>query len=223
MNTEHVETATPHKQDTARTSASPSTVEALESFGLEKEQAQNLMRHVLNGANIVISGATRTRKTTLLNLLLGSIDETQRIVCEDTDELVVSHFFDATRLSFKNDAWSKSYDHLLRVRPDYVILDEINTDNAYAGFHALNSGVTGFMCTIDAESPLQALNHKFEQCIKIAGHDIPNVTKHLHELVDVVVQIKRSPDGMCHITELYEPRAKTWVLKDSTTKPPVAG
>ncbi len=47
---------------------------------------------------------------------------------------------------------------------------------------------------------------------------MPRVPEFLYELVDVVVQIKRTSDGYRHITEIYEPRNDRWVMKDGKKK-----
>jgi pilus assembly protein CpaF len=110
--------------------------------------------------------------------------------------------------------WDGLYDHLMRATPDHAAFGEISIQNAFAALAALNSGITGFMCTIHAESPRQALDRKFDQNIAWSGATMPRVPEFLHELVDVVVQIKRSTDGFRRITDIYEPRADRWVLRD---------
>jgi pilus assembly protein CpaF len=107
--------------------------------------------------------------------------------------------------------WDGLYDHLMRATPDHVALGEISIQNAFAALALLNSGITGFMCSIHAESPRQALDRKFDQNIAWSGATMPRVPEFLHELVDVVVQIKRSADGYRRISDIYEPRADRWV------------
>jgi pilus assembly protein CpaF len=101
----------------------------------------------------------------------------------------------------------------MRATPDHVVFGEISIQNAFAALAVLNSGITGFMCSIHAEGPKQALDRKFDQNIAWSGATMPRVPEFLHELVDVVVQIKRSADGYRRITDIYEPRADRWVLR----------
>ncbi|MGK2742640.1 ATPase, T2SS/T4P/T4SS family [Tepidicaulis sp. LMO-SS28] len=174
-------------------------------------------------ANMIIAGATNTGKTTLLNMLLGVIEEARRVVAvEDTPELHIERFWDGVGLIAAREAgtgaglldWRQLYDHLMRITPDHILFGEISTQNAFAALAALNSGVTGFMCTIHAESPWQAIHRKFDQNIAWSGAAMPRVPEFLTELVDVVVQIKRSADGFRRITDIWEPRKDRWVMQD---------
>lgn len=174
--------------------------------------------------NIIVSGATNTGKTTLLNKLLEFLPADRRVIaCEDTPELHLDRFWDGVGLLAAREAstasgridWRQLYDHLMRATPDHVIFGEISTQNAFPALGALNSGITGFMCTIHAESPHQVINRKFDQNIAWSGQTMPRVPEFLRELVDVIVQIKRTSDGMRRITDIYEPRNDNWVLKDS--------
>lgn len=173
--------------------------------------------------NMVISGATNTGKTTLLNMLLEFLDADRRVVAvEDTPELHIERFWDGVGLIAAREAgtgtgmmdWRQLYDHLMRITPDHILFGEISTQNAFAALAALNSGVTGFKCTIHAESPWQAIHRKFDQNIAWSGEAMPRVPEFLTELVDVVVQIKRDTDGYRRITDIWEPKNDNWVLKD---------
>ena len=194
----------------AQVGASPTVVAYLEAA-------------MLREANIVVSGATNTGKTTLLNKLLGFLPADRRVVvAEDAPELDIDRFWDGVGLLAAREAsagtgmidWRQLYDHQMRATPDHVIFGEISTQNAFAALAALNSGITGFLCSIHAESPHQVLHRKFEQNIAWAGQSMPRVAEFLAELVDLVVQIRRDTDGWRRITDLYEPRTGTWVMKD---------
>lgn len=173
--------------------------------------------------NIIVSGATNTGKTTLLNKLLSFLPDDRRVVAvEDTPELQIDRFWDGVGLLAARDAkfgngmigWDGLYDHLMRATPDHVLFGEISIQNAFAALAVLNSGITGFMCSVHAEGAKQALDRKFDQNIAWSGATMPRVPEFLHELVDVVVQIKRSTDGYRRITDIYEPREDHWRLRD---------
>lgn len=199
-------------------------------FTPEWEQAgvSPTVRAYIEGAvraekNMIISGATNTGKTTLLNMILAGVDPERRVIAvEDTPELHIERFWDGNGLLAAREAntgagmldWRQLYDHLMRITPDHILFGEISTQNAFAALAALNSGVTGFMCTIHAESPFQAIHRKFDQNIAWAGETMPRVPEFLSELVDVVVQIKRDKDGWRRVTDIWEPRNDRHVLKD---------
>ncbi len=195
-----------------------------EQVGATPEVVAFLEKALHAEANILVSGATNTGKTTLLNKLLGFLPDDRRVIAaEDTPELEITRFWDGVGLLAARDddgqkaglvSWAQMYDHLMRVTPDHVLFGEISIKNAFAALAALNSGITGFMCTIHAESPEQALNRKFEQNTAWAGQVMPNVAEFLHELLDVVVQVKRTTSGMRRITDIYQPRKGTWIMRN---------
>ena len=196
---------------------------AWEQAGVSPAIREYLTEMIKAEANMIIAGATNTGKTTLLNMLLETIDANRRVVAvEDTPELHIERFWDGVGLIAAREAgtgaglldWRQLYDHLMRITPDHILFGEISTQNAFAALAALNSGVTGFMCTIHAESPWQAIHRKFDQNIAWSGAAMPRVPEFLTELVDVVVQIKRSSDGFRRITDIWEPRRDRWVMKD---------
>ena len=136
-----------------------------EQAGISEEMKAWLFKQLDAGANIIVSGATNTGKTTLLNMMLAHLPSSHRIIpVQDTPELNIDRFWDSVSLLAAREAgtgnglltWRALYDHLMRVTPDSVIFGEISTQNAFAALAALNSGITGFLCTIHAESPHQA-------------------------------------------------------------------
>lgn len=144
------------------------------------------------------------------------------IALEDTPELHIDKFWDGVGLLAERETTGESgmlnyrqlYDHLMRVTPDHPVFGEISTLNSFAALAVLNAGMTGFMCTIHAGSPYQAIHRKFDQNIAWAGEVMPRVPEFLCELVDVVIQIKRTSDGFRRITDIYEPINDRFILED---------
>lgn len=191
-------------------------------LGVDERVTDYLRRAIDDERNIIVSGATNTGKTTLLNMLLAFLPDDRRVVSvEDTPELQMERFWDGVSLLAAREGagtsgmatWRELYDHQMRITPDHVIFGEISTSNAFAALGALNSGVTGFMCTIHADSPEQVLNRKFVQNIAWSGQVMRDIPEYLRELVDVIVQIKRSSDGFRRITDIFEPRTNRWVMR----------
>ncbi len=200
-----------------------------EQVGVNQRVVGYLRDCIMSERNMIISGATNTGKTTLLNKLLDFLPDDRRIIaCEDTPELQIDRFWDGVGLLAAREAstasgmvsWRELYDHQMRATPDHVIFGEISTQNSFAALGALNSGITGFMCSIHAESPQQVLHRKFDQNIAWSGQSMPRVPEFLTELVDVIVQIKRSTDGYRRITDIYEPRNDNWVMRDGDFQSP---
>ncbi|MBF0250768.1 MAG: Flp pilus assembly complex ATPase component TadA [Alphaproteobacteria bacterium] len=173
--------------------------------------------------NIIVSGATNTGKTTLLNKAIDVLPDDRRLIAvEDTPELQIGKFWDSVGLLAERETSGSSgmvtyrelYDHKMRITPDQIIFGEISTLNAFAFLSALNSGAEGVMCSIHGKSPHQVIHRKFDQNIAWAGETMPNVPELLMELIDVIVQIKRSPDGWRRISDIYEPINDRFVFKD---------
>ena len=171
--------------------------------------------------NMIVSGATNTGKTTLINMLLEMVPTSRRVIgVEDTPELDLARFDQGVGLLADRDGaaggghmdWRQLYDHTMRITPDHIVFGEISTGNAWAALSALNSGVTGFMCTIHAESPRQVIERKFAQNIAWSGQPMKNVRKYLAELVDCIIQLERGPDGYRRITEIYEPKEDRTII-----------
>ncbi len=194
-----------------------------DQIGVNDAIRDYLLAAVADKKNMIISGATNSGKTTLLNKLIGTLPDCRRVIAmEDTMELDLDKFWDGGGLlaSRETDAgpgmlsWQQLYEHLVRVTPGRIVFGEISTLNAFAALGALNTGIKGFMCTIHAESPYQAIHRKFEQNIAWAGEVMPRIPEYLAELVDVVVQIRRTDDGWRRITDIYEPGNDNYVLRD---------
>src|SRR3546814_11270760 len=136
----------------------------------------------------------------------------------DTPELKLERFWDGVPLIAAREAgtgagmldWRQLYDHLMRATPDRPIFGEISTQNAFAALAVLNAGMTGFMCSIHADSPEQAINRKFDQNIAWSGAVLPQVPAYLPELGDVVVPFHRNRDGWGRLPDIYADRSSGW-------------
>lgn len=195
-----------------------------EQVGATPEVVAYLRSAMDRKLNMIIAGGTNTGKTTLIKKLLEFLEADCRVVAaEDTPELPIDRFWDGVGLLAAREEssasgmidWRQLYDHKMRATPDYVIFGEISTQNAYAALGALTAGINGWMCSIHAGSPQQVIERKFAQNIAWSGKTMPHISELLSELVDVIVQIKRSDDGNRRITDIYEPSADRWVMKDS--------
>lgn len=130
---------------------------------LTAEQARKLSDAVRSGDNILISGATSSGKTTLLNVMADSIPEQERIlIIEDTAELHIRKPH-VVQQEAQTDTHRHpvTFDDLLRAalrhRPDRIILGEIRGVEARTLLDAMNTGHRGSLATIHASSAQGAL------------------------------------------------------------------
>lgn len=194
-----------------------------EQIGVSKAIRDYILQGVDELKNIIVSGATNTGKTTVLNKMLDVLPEERRVVAvEDTPELHIDRFWDGVGLLAEREAneasgmldYRRLYDHKMRITPDQIIFGEISTTNASAFLAALNSGAEGVMCSIHGNSPHQVIHRKFRQNVAWSGQSVPDIPELLMETVHAIIQIKRSPDGWRRITDIYEPIHDRFVLKN---------
>lgn len=192
----------------------------LEAFGLHGELKQRLLAMIGQGANILISGGTSSGKTTFLNHLIPAIPLSQRIlVVEDTRELHVPHPNHLYYTLSRNEenpvvGYPQMIDHMMRSRPDMIIMGELSLSNAYPLLRLLNSGHAGLLCTLHANSPDAALAWAIPQNIAFAGHTLTGVKEFLYQAVDAVIQLHRR-ESRRHIHEILFPKSGEHILLGS--------
>lgn len=163
--------------------------------------------------NIVVSGATSSGKTSILNVLSSFIEPEERIlVLEDSSELQLQQehvvYFE-TRASDDRGKGEVTIRDLLhsamRLRPDRIVIGEIRGGEALDLLQAMNTGHAGSMTTIHANSALDALR-RLETCALLGGIDIPlsALREQVASAVHVVVQTARLGNGSRKITSISE-------------------
>jgi len=132
---------------------------------MEEEEAAQLSQLIIEGKTMLICAGTGCGKTTLMNAMLEHIPLDKRIVTlQDTPELVLPHRNVCNLIKSKTntDIAGLKYKHYMnsitRLTPDRILLGEIDTDNTLAFLNLSNSGHSGSISTIHAETPRQALN-----------------------------------------------------------------
>jgi pilus assembly protein CpaF len=177
------------------------TVDDLIARGtLNRPLADLLAAQIRSGKTLLISGGTSTGKTTVLRALATAIPDDQRIVViEDTSEL---HLQKPNLLSVEcqTDTFKASitFDDLLksalRWRPDRIILGEVRGIEARTLLDSLNTGHTGSLATIHANSAAKALR-RFANLV-LRSHSqatFEDVEAEIAEAVDYVLHVEREP------------------------------
>lgn len=163
--------------------------------------------------NVIVSGATSSGKTSVLNVLSAFIPESERIlVIEDASELQLQQRHTVcfeTRKPDKNGNGEVTIRDLihssLRLRPDRLVIGEIRGGEALDLLQALNTGHAGSMSTIHANSSVDCLS-RIETCALLSGIDIPlsALRSQVASAIDAVVHTARLSDGSRKIVAVSE-------------------
>jgi pilus assembly protein CpaF len=180
---------------------------------LDQALANRLEDYVLTCKNILISGGTGSGKTTTLNILGKFIPEEERILLiEDTAEIHLAHpnlvRFEARppQNGLPRVAIRDLLKAALRHRPDHILLGEIRGGEAFDLLQLLNTGHSGTLSTIHANSAKQALA-RLTGCVLESGVELPYraIKSNIAGSLQVVIQIERRP-GRRYVSEVVEIR-----------------
>jgi pilus assembly protein CpaF len=189
-------------------------LQALVALGsLPRQAAEFLRMCVLAGQNILVSGATQSGKTTLLNALLASARPSERIVTvEETFELDLSAR-DTVAMQCRQSGLEGTGEitlrrlikEALRMRPDRLVVGEVREAESLDLLIALNSGLPG-MCSIHANSARDALS-KLSTLPLLAGRNIDSsfVVPTVAASIDIVVHCELVRSGGRRIVEILAP------------------
>ena len=186
--------------------------EALVRMGtLDRDQRARLQEAVASRRSILISGGTGSGKTTLLNALSSFIAAEERIVTiEDAAELrlqqphVVRLESRPAGIEGRGEVTIRDLlRNALRMRPDRIVIGEVRGPEALDLLTALNTGHDGALSTVHANSPADALR-RLETLALMAGVGLPHeaIAEQVRRGVDLVVHLRRQPDGSRRVTQI---------------------
>ena len=178
---------------------------------LTAELADRLRLAVLHHQNILISGGTGTGKTTILAALSSFIPKHERVlVIEDTAEIQIRTpnlvRFEARREQngFPAVTIRELLKASLRHRPDRILLGEIRGAEAFDLLQLLNTGHSGTLSTVHANSAKQALN-RFISCVLQSGVELPYraIKINIADSLNILIHLERRP-GRRFVSEVAE-------------------
>ena len=163
--------------------------------------------------NMVVSGATSSGKTSLLNALAGLVPPSERIITiEDAAELrlpgdhvVRLESRPATAEGLGAVTTRQLLRAALRMRPDRLVVGEVRGAEALDMVHALNTGHDGSLATCHANSAVDALR-RLESMVLEGAVALPLVAvrDHVHASIDLVVHTARATGGQRRVVEVAE-------------------
>jgi len=172
-----------------------------------------LQQIVAARCNVLVSGATSSGKTTLLNALAALVPSTERIITlEDIAELRLSHPHVVrleTRPPSAEGAGEVTLNHLLRtalrMRPDRLVLGEVRGAEAVQLVQAMNTGHDGSMSTVHANSAVDAVARLCSLVLQeVPGWPLEAIHDQVRRSIDVVLHVGRSTDNHRQIIAVCE-------------------
>ncbi len=175
--------------------------------------AKFLQACVVARLNILISGNTSSGKSTMLNVLSTFIPERERIITiEDAVELqmIQRHVIRMeTKLPSVDGSGEVTIRDLvrnaLRMRPDRLVVGEVRGGEALDMLQALNTGHSGSLTTLHANSPRDAIA-RLETTALMSGIDLPVMAlrRQITSAIHLIVQMTRLADGSRKVTQVTE-------------------
>jgi len=170
----------------------------LERGVMNHEMMDILQQAMEQGRRILISGGTRTGKTTLLSALCNFLPPAWRIVkIEDPEEIWVDRPTvqtvearpQAVGTEVKPYTLADGVDDAMRMSPDYLVIGEVRDGMAAMSlFRALMTGHSG-ACTFHADSPREAARRLATVMGADAGVKPHEANQMISDAVDLLVQI----------------------------------
>jgi pilus assembly protein CpaF len=189
-------------------------LQRLVALGSLTQQAAEFLRMcVLSGQNILVSGATQSGKTTMLNALLAATRPTERVITvEETFELVPGTR-DTVAMQCRQPSLEGTGEvtlrrlikESLRMRPDRLVVGEVREAESLDLLIALNSGLPG-LSSIHANSARDALI-KLSTLPLLAGRNIDSsfVVPTVAACIDIVVHCELDRHGRRRVIEILAP------------------
>jgi pilus assembly protein CpaF len=164
--------------------------------------------------NLLVSGGTGSGKTTLLNVLGARVPKTERLlIIEDSNELQVKAehviYFETRQADPLKDIRHVSIRELvnsaMRLRPDRIIVGEVRGEEALDLIQVMNTGHSGSMGTVHANTPVDACT-RLETLCMMGGCQIPHdaIRKMIGSAMQIIVQCTRFHDGGRRVSYISE-------------------
>ncbi|MBF4552239.1 type II/type IV pathway secretion protein [Pseudoclavibacter sp. RFBJ3] len=188
------------------------TLEQLDRQAFFAPGAEELVREaVRTRANVLVTGAGGSGKTTFLAAMLSEADARDRIILiEDVAELRIAHPHSVSleaRQANIEGAGSVPLERLvresLRMRPDRLVLGECRGAELRELLAALNTGHDGGAGTLHANS-LADVPSRLEALGALAGMTPDAVARQTVSAIDLVMHVERTPSGHRRLAEIGE-------------------
>lgn len=172
---------------------------------LTKDMANFLELAIKAKLNIVISGTPFSGRTTLLNILAKEIPSEERVITiEDAPELTLEGNNIISLETSKNLDDERVIETARHMHSDRIILGKVSTESANIALETMTSGIPSLI-SLHASSINDAVDtlEKLVLTRSVNTRDI--CLEEILDGVDLILQIKKLPDGKRKITNIAEP------------------
>jgi type IV secretion system protein VirB11 len=173
----------------------------LEEFTLSEELSVNyetIKNFVRQRKNLLIIGGTGSGKTQLLNALSKEISNDERIVTiEDSPEIEIENENKTQIIVSKYDdgayTWKDGINTAMRISPQRILMGELDTQNTFPFLKLNNTGHSGAISTLHANSPYEAINSISANAL--LGHNIQDkesLKSYIYSAIDYIIEIQKN-------------------------------
>lgn len=174
---------------------------AIQSFTLSEQvqkhwDYEKIKALIPSKKNILVSGGTGSGKTSFLNSLMGEIPPNERIVTiEDSQELLIENP-NKTQLAVPKEeseiySYTQAINNAMRLRPDRLLLGEIDIRNTLAFLRISNTGHEGNLSTLHANNSQDAIHALITNSMFGGMSDRVALKAYIRTAIDFIIQIKR--------------------------------
>jgi pilus assembly protein CpaF len=188
---------------------------------MNSEMMQDLADALRQGTRILISGGTRTGKTTLLSALCNFLPPAWRILkIEDPEEIWIDRPTvqtiearpQAAGTEVRPYTLADGVDDAMRLSPDYLVIGEVRDGRAaQALFRALMTGHGG-ACTFHADSPAEAVARLAVLLGADAAVQKSDALPMIADAIDLLVQL-----GICNEIRLVTAISRVMGVRSNNT------
>lgn len=182
----------------------------LENLMSQKVLTNEVTRTISNALkaklNIIITGQKDCGKTSLLNALAAEIPAGERIITiEDFSQLTLEQEH-VVKFETKSSISTKDLlENALKIDPDRIIIGECKGAEVSEIIQAINTGQEGFLTTLWAKSPKDALDKIEAMCANDNGDFIQrNIRMQIATAINLIIHMQKLPDGSNKITSVTE-------------------
>jgi pilus assembly protein CpaF len=186
------------------------TWDLLFEYGAINQETYDLLQAaVLARANILVAGGTASGKTTIMNRLAELVPPNERVVVvEAMHEYQINH---PRVVYLEANATGMSLNDLLdaatRMRPDRLVISELNSGEALHVLEICNRGHDGGLTTIHSNSTEDILTRLETLCLTAnMGLGLIEIRTIIASALQMIVYQKLLPNGKRRIMEIVELR-----------------